>query len=263
MTVHAHEPFGFEGRLVSVEVDIRRGIPSIDLVGLAEGAVREARDRVRAATRNSGFEFPLDRVLVNLFPAGLKKDGAAYDLPIALSILCRAGILPDPGKDVLAIGELRLDGTVCPVPGVLPAVAAALHAGIEDFIVPRANRSEALALGAGRVYPIVSLADTTIICAAIRTGSTAADDGAADESALSAGGREEGDFADIRGLPRVRRALEIAAAGGHNVILFGPPGAGKTLAARRFASILPDLGRKESLESTALHSLGTTLVEGS
>ena len=261
MTIHAFEPFGFEGKLVSVEVDIRRGIPSIDLVGLAEGAVREARDRVRAASRNSGFEFPLDRILVNLFPAGLRKEGAAYDLPIALSILCGAGCIPDPGKDVLALGELRLDGAICPVRGILPAVAAALRAGIADFIVPRQNQAEALALGEGRVYPIASLAEAIATFAFIREGEIP---GALVRfsSPDPSDGVHEGDFSDIRGLPRVRRALEIAAAGGHNVMMFGPPGTGKTLTARCFSSILPDLRKKESLESTSLHSLGNALADG-
>src|SRR5512145_3158812 len=143
MVVLAHEPSGFEGRLVFVEVDLRRGIPGVDLVGLAAGAVREARERVRAAVRNSGFEFPQDRVLINLAPADLPKEGSAYDLPIALAVLCAAGSIPDPGRPFLALGELRLDGSVRPIRGVLPAVAAGREAGLRAFVVPTANYAEA------------------------------------------------------------------------------------------------------------------------
>ncbi len=264
MTIHAHEPAGYEGRLVSVEVDIRRGIPSIDLVGLAEGAVREARERIRAASRNSGFQFPQDHILVNLFPAGLRKEGAAYDLPIALAILLRAGCIPEAGRDLLALGELRLDGSVCPVRGVLPAVAAALRAGIGHFVVPSANLAEARAIGEGRAFPMANLAEALEVFAAIRRGDPArhslpAEAGRESESHPG----EEGDFSDLRGSPRLRRALEIAATGAHNVLLFGPPGSGKTLAARRFGGLLPDLGRREAMEVTAIHSLANELGEAS
>jgi magnesium chelatase family protein len=257
MPLYAHEPAGFEGHLVSIEVDIRRGIPSVDLVGLAEGAVREARERVRAAVRNSGFEFPLDRVLVSLAPAGLRKEGSAYDLPIALAILCRSGALPEPGEAVLALGELRLDGSVRPVRAVLPAIASALKTGITNFVVPWENLEEAKALGRGRVFPLSLLRETGDAFIAMREGRDPVDDSppapaAAPEAAA-------GDLAELKGLPRVRRALEIAAAGGHNLLLFGPPGAGKTLAARRFITIFPDLEREASIEVTALHSLAGIL----
>jgi magnesium chelatase family protein len=260
MTMFAHEPAGFEGVLVSVEVDIRRGIPAVDLVGLAEGAVREARERVRAAVRNSGFEFPLDRVLVSLAPAALRKEGASYDLPIALAILCGAGSMPDPGMPVLALGELRLDGSVCPVRAVLPAVAAGVRAGVTRFLVPRGNLVEALALGQGQVFPLDHLRHANEAMASIRLGEGPS--GAPPTVPRSCETQSEGDFSEIRGLPRVRRVLEIAAAGGHNVLLFGPPGSGKTLAARRFPGILPDLERDESIEVTALHSLAGTLEPG-
>jgi magnesium chelatase family protein len=157
MEVIAHEPSGFEGCLVHVEVDIRRGLPGVDLVGLAAGAVKEARERVRAAIRNSGFEFPLDRVLINLAPADLPKAGSAYDLPIALAVLGASGSLPDPGRSVLALGELRLDGSVRPARGVLPAVAAALGSGIDSFIVPRKTRPKpGPSAGAGSILSLAS-----------------------------------------------------------------------------------------------------------
>jgi len=262
MVVLAHEPSGFEGRLVFVEVDIRRGIPGVDLVGLAAGAVREARERVRAAVRNSGFEFPLDRVLINLAPADLPKEGAAYDLPIAVAVLGAAGAVPDPGHPVLILGELRLDGTVRPVRAVLPAVAAALAAGVDRFLVPGGNAAEARAVGRGRVYPVDTLAEAPVMLALMRDGAPPLP-ASADETRSSAvpGDLHEsrGDFAELKGQGRLRRALEIAAAGGHNVLLLGPPGSGKTMAARRFPGLLPDLAEEEAVGVASVYSLAGLL----
>jgi len=260
MVVTAHEPAGYEGILVYVETDIRRGIPSMDLVGLADSSIREARERVRAASRNSGFEFPLDRVLVNLAPASYPKEGPGYDLPIAIAILAAAGVLPDAGRSILAAGELRLDGTVKPVPGILAAVASGLAAGIDRFIVPEANLPEARALGRGQVHGIGTLAEATDILSRIRLGLPPA------PTPMLAGRpalREEGDLAEVRGLARARRAVEVAAAGGHNVLLFGPPGSGKTMLARRFAGLLPDLREDDALAVTKLQSLAGLLPEDS
>ncbi len=256
MQVFAHEPSGFEGSLVQIEVDIRLGIPGVDLVGLAAGAVREARDRVRAAIRNSGFCFPRDRVLINLAPADLPKEGSAYDLPLALAILGSAGLVPDPGEPVLALGELRLDGAVRPVRAVLPAVAAALAGGIRAIIVSSENAAEARALGRGAVHPISRLGDCLEILARIRSGEAPAPGPA---PPAPTGSPETGDMADLRGQSQLRRALEIAAAGGHHLLLIGPPGSGKTMAARRFRSILPDLEESEAVSVAALRSLAGLL----
>jgi magnesium chelatase family protein len=266
MVVIAHEPAGFEGSLVHVEVDIRRGIPGVDLVGLAAGAVKEARERVRAAIRNSGFEFPMDRVLINLAPADLPKEGAAYDLPLALALLGAAGSIPEPGRAVLALGELRLDGTVRPVRGVLPAAAAALGAGVDHFIVPEENAAEARALRAGRVFPIRRLEEATALFELIRQGREPpalcpADTGEGDR-AIPESSFCEGDLSELKGQHRLRRALEIAAAGGHNVFLFGPPGSGKTMAARRFVGLLPDLREEEAVQVASLYSLSGILGSG-
>jgi len=276
MIILSHEPAGFDGLIVHIEVDIRRGIPCVDLVGLAEGAVREAKDRIRAAVRNSGFEFPLDRVLVNLAPADFPKEGSFYDLPIALAILGAAGMLPDPGRPLLALGELRLDGHIEAARGALPAVASGLASGIEDFILPRANLAEGRALGRGRIYAMDSLADAVVLFARLQGQGQepGPPSGLPAEGTLSSAGLPapassadislpEGDFSDIRGLARARRALEVAAAGGHNMLLFGPPGSGKTMCARRFPGILPDLGPGDSIAVTKLYSLSGLLEASS
>ena len=261
MVVTAHEPAGYEGILVYVETDIRRGIPSMDLVGLADYSIREARERVKAASRNSGFEFPLDRVLVNLAPASYPKEGPGYDLPIAIAVLAAAGVLPDAGRAILAAGELRLDGSVKPVPGILAAVAAGLEAGIDRFIVPEANLPEARALGRGLAYGIASLSEATAILSRIRMGLPP--EGQSLPAGQGAARDPEGDLSEIRGLARARRAVEVAASGGHNLLLFGPPGSGKTMVARRFAGLLPDLGECDAVAVTKLQSLAGLLPEDS
>ncbi len=262
MVVAAHEPLGFDGLLVLVEVDVRRGIPQMDLVGLAEGAVKEARERVRAAARNSGFELPLDRILVSLSPASIPKEGPGYDLPIALALLVAGGLVPDAGCAVMALGELGLDGRVRPVRGILAAVASGLRHGIQRFIVPVANIAEARALSQGQVHGIECLSDAVGILRRIRHGEAPLDAIAlAEAPRLIAQSRVEGDFSEIRGLFRARRAAEVAAAGGHNILLFGPPGSGKTMIARRMPSLLPDLPEKDAVDVTMIYSLAGLLTD--
>jgi magnesium chelatase family protein len=281
MTIYAFEPVGFEGELVTVEVDLRRGIPSVDLVGLADGAVKEARERMRAAIRNSGFEFPLERLLISLAPAGVRKAGASFDLAMALAVLSASGQIPDIGSPVLALGELELSGRVRPVSGVLSAVAAGLKAGVSRFIVPRANLVEARVLAGGSAVFMEELADAARLATILRDGllpdvaccrpgdiqcpgtRTLEHFEASLEGSIQEGTHpvDVDDMADIRGQAGVRRAMEIAAAGGHHMLLFGPPGVGKSMAARRLAGLLPDLDDEAAVTVTMLHSLAGTLPE--
>ncbi len=265
--ITSHAPFGVEGQLVSVEVDIRRGLPGIDVVGLPDGAVRESKERVRVAIRNSGFSFPADRILVSLAPAALRKEGASYDLPIALGILAASGQMgPEAARDAMVLGELNLSGMVRPVNGVLSAVGTGLGGGVKSFLVPLENLAEATSLGYGQVFGIRSLREAALALARIGRGESPDTASAADSTgaAPAPGLRGPGyvRISDIRGHKLLKRALEISAAGRHNLLLFGPPGSGKTMAARSLPSILPALSREEALSVTRIHSIAGILPPG-
>lgn len=252
-------PFGFEGNLVTVEVDIRRGIPGTEIVGLPDSSVREARERVRVAIKNSRFTYPSDRILVNLAPADLRKPGSAFDLPIAVAVLAASRQLEELGSEpTLVLGELLLDGTVRPVRGVLAAVTRGAHDGIRRFLVPQANICEARLGGNQGVVGVASLTELPRALnelAVTRSGLKAGGDTAFSDAPA----RFAHDFGDLRGQPLVKRALEISAVGGHSVMLFGPPGGGKTMSAWRLPSILPRLTHSEAVEVTQVHSLAGML----
>jgi len=278
LSVMAYAPYGAGGVIIRVEADIRRGIPGIDITGLAEGAVREARERVRAAFRNSGFKFPLDRILINLAPAGLRKDGAALDLPIALAVMAAAGLAPVP-PDLLVMGELELSGKIRPVRGVLAAIAGGLEEGITEFIVPAENKGEAAILYGSGKSPRMQFRAAASLREAVDALFLREETGALsvpEKPNVNNCGFQEppenagigtADFADVRGQAVYKRALEISAAGGHNMLVFGPPGAGKTMLARRFPSIMAPLTPDEAVEVTRLYSLagpyktGTGLID--
>jgi len=248
---------GLEGATVEVEVDISRGLPSLTIVGLPDAAVNESRERVRAAIKNSGLRWPEGRMTINLAPADLRKEGPAYDLPIAVGVLVASEqAWPDALEGSLFIGELSLDGSVRHTTGILPMAATAFEHGIRRIFVPADDAPEAALIEGLEVFPVHTLSEL----AGHLQGLTAIapyhvefDPNADDPPVYTT------DFSEIKGQEHVKRALEVAAAGGHNVLMTGPPGAGKTLLARALPSILPRMTVSESLEVTKIYSVAGML----
>ncbi len=278
MKVYSFSPFGYEGSLVSVEVDLRRGIPAVDIVGLADGAVKESRERMRSAIRNCGLDFPPERVLISLAPADLKKEGAAFDLAVALAVLCAKDLADGGGADllegdILVMGELELNGRIRPLKGVHAAAGTARDGGIRRCIVPRENADEAREIAGMQVFGAENLVQAyealkkeTLFTGRPPRPSGGMPDGfpCVDLDGILFPPEEPGlEFADIQGQALLVRGLQLAAAGGHNVLAFGPPGCGKTLAMQKFPALLPLLGPEESQPVTRIYSIAGLLRQDS
>jgi magnesium chelatase family protein len=253
---------GVDGRLVTVEAHVGRGLPSLTLTGLPGAMVQDARERVRPAVESSGLQWPLRRVIVNLAPAGLRKDGPGFDLPIALGVLAASSQVPKPALDRFAFaGELSLQGALVPTPGVLAAAMAAARAGLEGVVVPAANVREARLVEGLAVVGAPSLAAAVAFLRGRWEPEAPTGEGS-ELPAAEAASTPLVDLSEVRGQGAARRALEVAAAGGHNLLMVGSPGAGKTMLARRLSTILPGLTRQEALEVTRLHSVAGILDGG-
>ena len=240
---------GVSGYSVSAECDLSSGLPAFNVVGLPDAAVNEARDRVRAAIKNCGFTFPVSRITVNLAPAHVKKSGTLYDLPILVGILCAGGQLKLRDRDCAFVGELSLSGELRPCAGMLPMALQAKREGIRALFVPEDNAAEATLADGPAVYPVRDVAQLVRHLSGEEAIIPAPPWSPSPESDCCP------DFSEVKGQDLVKRALEIAATGGHNVLMSGPPGSGKSMLARRLPSILPAMSRQEALETTEIHSV--------
>ena len=240
---------GIGGYEVLLEVYISNGLPAFDVVGLPDAAVREARERVRAAIKNNGYRFPVSRMTVNLAPADKKKAGTLYDLPMFIGILAADGDIDETGDDCAFIGELSLSGELRPVYGALPMAIAAARCGVKKLFVPADNAAEAAFADGISVYPVKNVDELL----RLMRGEVNIEPAAA--PALDTLMEHMPDFSEVKGQENVKRALEIAAAGGHNILIVGPPGAGKSMMAKRLPGILPDMSRGEMIQSTEIYSV--------